>query len=100
MNLYILEIEVFDDGNWQVINGDIPAVIADTPELLLQSADRFDISNVSEDLIEKALEEGIERLRICIRKVAEGVDWRTVETVEPGMYENVHVYEYAIKEKE
>ena len=78
-HLYVVEIEwrVADDEPWFVA-GEVMNMITDNPAPLFKAADDYHLTANE---------------RVIVRQIADDVDWRTVEVVEPEMYENIYVRE-------
>lgn len=76
-HLYIVETErLEEDGRWLVDDPELHMEFAENADHLIRAADRW------------PLEPG---QKICVRQIADDVDWRTVTVVEPEMYENIYV---------
>lgn len=77
-HLYIVEVEWRNyDGPWFVAR-ELVNMITDDPAPLFRAADNYHL---------------LANERVIVRKIADDVDWRTVEVVEPEMYENIYVRE-------
>lgn len=78
-HLYIVEIEWRndDDEPWFVA-GELVNMITRDPKHLIETAEKYPLRHNE---------------RIIVRQIADDVDWRTVEVVEPEMYENIYVRE-------